>query len=448
MPLGALVEKTLEAQAKELLPKIIEKVEILRASKAIPIPDSNPLDSSNGPNTVTANTSGASDISSSKIGGDFGGLPLPIEIPGLTAPKKEAASTGGGGSDITSSKSAKSKPKVAADGSSSKDGAKVVQKLKPGGTSSGKVGQTALPKESVKQKEKGEKSGTDGKEPSGEIDSKEKIKGASKVKKSKEEKQKDSQEKNQKPQASISKDKGADTKEVAKKEAGKSAQKESSRLMITKGESESKDAETQSSAEADAKAPGTDSLPLRRRSARLASLTESKDEEATSSEAEEQHSKRDTVSGNKSNTSDDESIADKWQRRKKRQRPVKVTSRKRARVLRSSSEDSEKEMSDSPDEEGYESETEEPAEEARLSKKAKSESARKFEASRKRKHALPESEEDNTGLTKKPRNLKHSKLQSSMKRRMQLSLSPVPVVTRYNCMTTVNYMTRTVGIGK
>ena len=434
MPLGALVEKTLEAQAKELLPKIVEKVEILRASKAVPLPDPNSLDYSNGPTTATASTNSAPEI---KRGSDFGGLPLPIEIPGLTAPKKEAASTGGSGSDVASGKSAKSKSKPA-EGLSSKDGVKVAQKLKPGGTTSGG---TAPPKESVKQKEKEDKSGTDSKELSGEFDSKEKNnKGTLKVKKSKEEKQRDSQE-NQKPQASISREKGADVKEVAKKEAGKGAQKDSSRVT-TKGESDknqNKEAEPYSSAEASAKPQSADAkkgLPPRRRSARLASHTESKEEEATTSESEEQHSKRDALSGNKSNTSEDETTADKRQRRRKRPRPVKGTTRKRARVLRSSSEDSEQEETSESDddEEGYESETEETVEDERPSKKVRS---GRFEISRKRKRALPdrESDEDDAGPTRKSKTLKrHSKMQLPMKRRMKLSLSPVPVVTRYNYM--------------
>ena len=420
------MEKTLEAQAKELLPKIVEKVEILRASKSSPFPNLNSLDSLNGPTTTTVGTNSAR-------GSEFGDLPLPIEIPGLTVPKKEAAGTGGSGSDVASGKSAKSKSKPA-DGLSSKDGVKVAQKLKPGGpTSAG----TVLPKENTKQKEKEDKSGSDSKELSGETDSKEKnYKGTLKVKKSKEEKRKDLQE-NQKPQASISREKGADAKEVAKKEAGKGAQKDSSR--IARGEpdkNQSKETETYSSVEASDKPPSADSkksLPPRR-SARLASLTESKEEEATGSESEEQRSKRDTVSGNKSNTSEDETVADKWQRRGKRPKPAKATTRKRARVLRSSSEDSEQEETSESDddEEGYESETEEPMEDERPSKKVKT---GRFETSRKRKRALPdhESDEDNAGLTRKSKTLKrHPKLQLPVKRRMKLSLSPVPVVTRYD----------------
>ncbi len=118
MPLGALVEKALEAKGQELLPKIADAIDALRAFK--PPPPSETIQVS-APVTAGATAAGLPTTISEGAPGDTNKLkgsdlrefPLPIEIPGLTAPKKDKDSVAGGGADTTTATVNKTSGKVA-----------------------------------------------------------------------------------------------------------------------------------------------------------------------------------------------------------------------------------------------------------------------------------------------------------------------------------------------
>ena len=80
MPLSSLVDKVLESKAKELLPKISDVVEKLRESKTPSTPDK-----SSGLSSGPAADNNTLDMTSTAKPTDLGSLPLPIDILGLSS---------------------------------------------------------------------------------------------------------------------------------------------------------------------------------------------------------------------------------------------------------------------------------------------------------------------------------------------------------------------------
>ena len=413
----------MEAKAKDLLPQIMDAVETLRAVKPLlnaQYDSRNPpsltgSQATTGSTSITTTELAAASTSNKKASSELGSLDLglPIDIiPGLSAPKKEPAPGGGGESKPV-------KPKLKpSDGTTSKDGAKVPAKPKTA-VASGNKGTVAVKEGTKVQKEKEKEDGKGAIEKEGvsEEISKEKQKMVSKPRNLKEEAkeksvtgQKESSEKSSQDKATLKllagggkeKDKSWDGKKGGKKEAGKSEpnkgemrseQKEQSKtgIYIPKGSCKESDVQ-QATAEEESQVQETVAVSgagrrkqhaPTRRSARIASISELREESKPEIE-DEGHPPPRQESGGSESDSGVEKKPVKQQRRRKRSRDVaKATSssRKKARVLLSStSEDSDLEkesgVEDSDDkEQGYESETEQPKEEdEKPSKKLKSKS--------------------------------------------------------------------------
>ena len=102
MPLSSLVDKVLESKAKELLPKISEVVEKLRETKTSQSPSIPSSLSQSSGQTAEKNMQEA--VSKAKPT-DFGSLPLPIDIPGLSS-----STSGNGVSPTTKKEPSEGKP--------------------------------------------------------------------------------------------------------------------------------------------------------------------------------------------------------------------------------------------------------------------------------------------------------------------------------------------------
>ena len=346
MPLPSVVEKVLETKSKELLPKITEIVDQLRQART-KAPDSinttsiQPTDSQSSSKSSNGLASESTKLKLTEFGS------LPIDIPGLNlssnSSKKELPAV----ATIASSdgKTVKGKSKVS-DVVSSKEtrGGGLVKSKPAQGTGSGSKPTNA--KESGKQKDKDEK-GTSNKG-SDEVVSKA-AKGSVKPKKAKDEAketvvsgQKEEPQENTVTSISDSKEKGSDDrKELETKEQKTTSSKtetKSSKLGQAKGKE--KDTNNDKETESNEKPATT------RRSARLESLTESKDVTK----------KDEGIEGGEQGTEDHPtevatpSLENERKRKgRKRSRGSKNSSQsvgqKRPRMISSSSEDSKAEVS-------------------------------------------------------------------------------------------------------
>lgn len=107
VPLESLVRRVLESKTKELLPKIIEIIDSLAENNHLPSASAPPGNHGSLPGPqYTSGTVGLSSTGS-LAPFDRGSLPLPIDIPGLSAPKKSATEQ---------SSSVRPKPKTTGDG--------------------------------------------------------------------------------------------------------------------------------------------------------------------------------------------------------------------------------------------------------------------------------------------------------------------------------------------
>lgn len=143
MPLAALVDKALETKGQELLPKIEKAIETLKSFKPPPPESSQPpvptAENASGSTSSTATQEGTLEGDTSKhVASDLGDFPLPIEIPGLTAPKKDkepGTSVSTGGNASSASATGKSIGKTAKvkqlESSGSKEGAKPLKSSEP-----------------------------------------------------------------------------------------------------------------------------------------------------------------------------------------------------------------------------------------------------------------------------------------------------------------------------
>ena len=490
LPLAALLEKTLESKSKDLLPQIMDAVETLRAVKP---QQSTQSDSRNPPllsgsqstsSTSSSNTTteiAAASASNEKASSELGslGLGLPIDIiPGLSVPKKDPATGGGGGGE---SKSVKPKLKQS-DGTVLKDGAKGPARSKTA-VASGSKGTVAVKEGAkvLKEREKEDSRSAVEKEGVSEEVSKEKQKMVSKLRSLKEEAkeksvtgQKESSEKPSQDRGTVKslhvagggkeKDKSGDAKkgggkkEVGRSEPHKGELREQSKTGVPRdsGDKESDgqpatadgESQVQETAAVSGASRRKQHTPTRR-SARIASISELREE----SNEDKGHPRPGQESGGSESDDGVEKKRVKQQRRRrKRLRDVaKATtssSRKKARVLlSSSSEDSEIEKESGADpedeEQGYESETEQPKEEdEKPSKKRKSVERRKARESkltperqprRYRKRGRPQSRDD-TLSQHQAKKLKKTDLKTSvLKKGFKLKLHRFSSVkTRYN----------------
>ena len=492
MPLAALLEKTLESKANDLLPQIMDAVESLRALKpqqgsqsdsgnaqSLTGSQATPSGSTSTSNTTMEPTA-TSSTSKKEIGTLDLGLPIDI-IPGLSAPPKKDP-VGGGGEGKTT------KPKVKQnDGATLKEGVKGPARPKMAAMSGNKG--TAAAKECAKEREKEDSRGAIEKE-SEIVIGKEKVKMSCKPKNPKEE-AKDktaagqNKESSDKPQDKATvkshtgggkeKDKSGDAKKGGKKDGSeieptktelKSEQKEVSKAGGSK-ETEDQLAIPAEKEPQDTDIAGSSSRRKQhtptRRSVRIASISESKEQskqKESESEEKEKSSSREESDGSEGDAGVEKKRV-KQQRRKRRKRlretdKAPSSGRKKARVLlSSSSEESEREESEADlekVEESYKSESEAKEEEKKPSKKVKSKSyerrrrRRVHEASqrqprRSRKRVLPQSQEEDTepqGQPKRSKIVAASKRSSTtlLKKQFKLKLhrfsSPPMVKTRYN----------------
>ena len=485
MPLAALLEKTLESKANDLLPQIMDAVESLRALKpqqgsqsdsgnTQSLTGSQTTPSGSASNPTTEQTA-ASTTSKKELGSLDLGLPIDI-IPGLGAPPKKDL-VGGGGEGKTT------KPKLKqSDGATLKDGVKGPTRPKMA-TTSGNKG-TAAVKEGAKEREKEDSKGAIEKE-SEMVIGKEKVKMSCKPKNPKEEakdkpaagQNKESLDKPQDRAAVKShtgggkeKDKSGDAKKGGKKDGSeieptktelKSEQKEASKAAVPKSkETEDQltipEKEPQDTDTASGSGRRKQHTPTRR-SARIASISESREQskqKESESEEKEDSSPREESDGSEGDTGVEKKQV-KPQRRKRRKRlretnKASSSSRKKARVLlSSSSEESEQEESEADlekVEESYKSESEAKEEEEKPSKKVKSKRRRRVQEvsqrqpKRSRKRDLPQSQEEDTepqGQPKRSKIVASSKRSSTtlLKKQFKLKLhrfSSPPVKTRYN----------------
>lgn len=106
IPLESLVGKVLEAKTKELLPKIMEIIDSLTVKDPAAVASSSSAhDADDHPPLGPQQSSGTVDQMSLAVS-DRGNLPLPIDIPGMSAPKRR----------VTETSSHRPKPKTMGDG--------------------------------------------------------------------------------------------------------------------------------------------------------------------------------------------------------------------------------------------------------------------------------------------------------------------------------------------
>ena len=412
MPLSSLVDKVLESKAKELLPKISEVVDKLRESKtkdSSSVPD--PLSSFDNSSRQTTEKSTLEVLSKPKST-DFGSLPLPIDIPGLTS------STGGSSASPSTKKELnegkaplKSKPKASDVG---------VKENK----TKGKAGQPKVPttaKESLKREKEvvGEKD-TATEEVAKEKD---KHKSTTKLKKSKDDAVKDKgagvhKEKSQDGKAGVTekpndaKDKGANVhREKPNMEKSDDVKDKGARDKIldskpggtekTDQEShpDSKEFPTNESkritgaelAESEVQSDSRRVLPPRRRSARIASLSEDNGKEEGESESQKAREKPCEEEAVDNKSMSEEVVKAKSSsniiKRKRKQKALKSESQKKRQRLLSSSTDEELEIQE------HISSEEEPEDNGKYARKSKSKQ-RDIHTKRAKKRALQQTEED------------------------------------------------------
>ena len=417
MPLSSLVDKVLESKAKELLPKVYEVVDKLRESKtkdSSSVPD--PLSSFGNSAKQTAEKS-TLDVLSKPKSTDFSSLPLPIDIPGLTS------STGGSSaSPSTKKETSEGKPPPKSTKPKASDVSVKENKTK------GKAGQIKVlttAKESLKR----EKEVVSEKDTATEEGGKEKDKHKStvKLKKNKEDVVKDKgasahKEKTQDGKAGLSeksddaKDKGASNMRTGKsniveksddiKEKGARNKAVGGKLGNTEkvdheSHLDTKEFSTHENkvvtgaelAESEVQSDLRKVLPPRRRSARIASLSEDNGKEEGESEsqkAKEEPREEEAV--------DDKSVSEEAVKtkssssvikRKRKQKATKSESQKKRQRLLSSSTDEELEIQE------YISSGEEPEDNGKYASKTKSKQ-RDVYVKKPKKRALQQMAEDSS----------------------------------------------------
>ena len=367
MPLSSLVDKVLESKAKELLPKISEVVDKLRESKtkgSPSIPDPSSSSGNSAGQTADKNTL---DVLSKPKSTDFGSLPLPIDIPGLT-------SSTGGSSTAPSNKKESSEGKVPLKSKSKASDVNVKENK-----TKGKAGQPKVPtiaKESLKKEKEVVNERDTATEEGGK--EKDKHKSTTKLKKAKDD-VKDKgmsvhKERAQDGKAGVSekpddaKDKGAgvridkpnviekpdDIKDKGGRDRSqdgkpgsteKTDQESHADSKIGKGlpMNESKRDTGAEIAESEAQSDPKKVLPPRRRSARIASLSEDNGKEEGDSRekpceeeaVDNQNMSEEAVKANSSSSKT---------KRKRKQKALKNESQKKRQRLLSSSTDEELEI--------------------------------------------------------------------------------------------------------
>jgi hypothetical protein len=406
MPLSSLVDKVLESKAKDLLPKISEVVDKLRESKTRDSPSvPNPLPSFGNSSKQTAEKSMLEVLSKPKST-DFGSLPLPIDIPGLTSGSGASPSVK---KEPNEGKAPpKSKPK-ASDISVKENKAK------------GKVGQPKVPttaKESVKR----EKESLNEKDTTTEEGGKEKDKHKSttKLKKNKDDVMKDKgasvhKEKAQDGKAGLTekpddaKDNGANVRRdksniIGKSDDGKDKEARDKSLV---GDREKADQESYpdnkvfptnesrrvTGAELEGQSDSRKVLPPRRRSARIASLSEDNGKEEGESENQKAREKPCDEEAVDNKSTSEEVVKAKSSssiiKRKRKQKAQKSESQKKRQRLLSSSTDEEFEVQE------YVTSEEESEDSEKYASKSKSKPGDIY-AKRAKKRALQQTAEDSS----------------------------------------------------
>lgn len=414
MPLSSLVDKVLESKAKELLPKINDIVEKLRETKNRQTP---PTKDTSLPSEITAEKNTQEVVSKAKPT-DFGSLPLPIDIPGLTS-----STSGSNTSQSTKKESIETKPTQKSkskptDGCSAKE-----SKTK------GKSNQQKLPT-TTKEPLKKEKELVVEKETSEEA-AKERDKHKATVK------QKKVKDEVKEKGGNLHKEKSQDSKlgavekqdqeaqlcksdnKIGKSLAMHQQQQLDNRKDLTVSKSECADQEVQSHSKK--------TIPPRRRSARIASLSESV-EDKEEGESDEHHRVEDKTCDKEAvNKGVNEGIAktkSSGSLSKRKRKQMKLESQKKRQRLLSSSSDEVLEIASSDEESDYGSvkeETRKVVEDKkrgvikRKSKQTDSQlySAQPVKKSRKRLTELAPKEEAVLVPQKRPRRLSKTSIDSS-----------------------------------
>ena len=379
MPLSALVDKVLESKAKELLPKISEVVDKLRENKARGSPSTPGLSSSFGTSEITI-----TDEPSKAKPTDFGSLPLPIDIPGLTLSTSGSSASPSTRKDPTEGKVALKSKSKATDASSkeNKMKGKSVQPKVPtaakeslslkrekevnsekdmtteeGGKEKDQLTSTSkLKKNKADVKDKGtnvykEKSQVGFAEKADDV----KDKGASvnKNKANDSEKPEDTRDKG----AGVQREKHQDAKPCNHEKPDQVSHAGNPDIKVKKPTNDSK---KDTSAELGGSKVSSDSkktLPPRRKSARIASLSEDNGKEEGDSDdhkmAGEKPSKREMMDDR--NQMKEETVDTKSSgcitKRKRKQKALKIEGQKKRQRLLSSSTDEELEIHVSSEEE-------------------------------------------------------------------------------------------------
>lgn len=341
MPLSSLVDKVLESKAKELLPKISEVVDKLRENKT--------RDSSAVPSKQTAEKS-TLEVPSKPKSTDFGSFPLPIDIPGLT--------TSTGGTPSTKKEPSEGKAQLKATKPKANDVSVKENKTK------GKAGQpkvTTSAKESVKREKEvvGEReklTEEGGKE-------KDKHKSSTKLKKNKDDKgpgvnkEKSQDWKTEKQDdakgANVRRDKSekvVDIKDGGPREKSldgklrdtEKAQQESHPDSKDFSGNESKRVTGAQHTESEVQSDSKKVLPARRRSARIASLSEDNGKEEGESESQKARGRPcDEETMDHKGVSEEAKITSDIIKRKRKHKAVKSEGQKKRQRLLSSSTDEE-----------------------------------------------------------------------------------------------------------
>ena len=407
MPLSSLVDKVLESKAKDLLPKISEVVDKLRESKTRDSPSvTNPLSSLGNSSKQTAEKT-TQEVLSKPKSTDFGSLPLPIDIPGLTS------SIGGNSASPSTKKepSAPLKSKPKASDVSVKD-----NKTK------GKAGQPKVPmaaKESVKREKESLSEKDTATEEGGK--EKDKHKSTTKLKKNKDDVVKDKgasvlKEKSQDGKAGLTekpddaKDKGTNVRrdklsiteksDDAKEKASRDKSLDSKPGDVEKTDHESHHGSKEFPTDESKGVTGTELevqsnsrkvLPPRRRSARIASLSEDNGKEEGESENQKAGEKPCEEEAVDSKSMNEEAVKAKSSssimKRKRKHKAQKSESQKKRQRLLSSSTDEEFEVQE------YITSEEEPEDSGKCTSKSKSKPGDIY-TKRAKKRALQQTADD------------------------------------------------------
>ena len=318
MPLSSLVDKVLESKAKELLPKISEVVDKLRESKTPSTPDKPSCSQSSGA-AVENNTV---EMTSKVKPTDFGSLPLPIDILGLSS-----STTGQGISLGTKREPSDGKAQLKSKSKTSENVG-----TKEGSKTKGKPTHVK-PHTTVKEGSKREKDIVSDKDTTTEEAGKEKDKHKSKQKKTKD----DFKDKGADPQKDRSQPVIVDKPELESHTNNKSEkivqQEQTSNSKKESGQVKGENGDVDDIVQNDPKGLGP------RRSARIASLSESIEDAAAvndDKDSDEPDEKKERPHNGHKNPGEGQV---KTKRKRKRRGVKNESEKKRPRILSSSSEE-------------------------------------------------------------------------------------------------------------